>query len=78
MTNLGELDSALLFATNKTAYDQAMQHGAKYVNSWKLRFWRAERFHTGRAAERIIRHFETKNQIFGEEALGRDLTWNDL
>ena len=43
-----------------------------------VRFLRAEKFRVQAAAERMARHFEEKQKLFGDACLGREITYDDL
>ena len=51
-----------------------------YVNrrDFRLMFLRADRFHPGKAAMRIVQHFEFKLELFGYEKLAKQITFDDL
>lgn len=62
------------------AYKMAVSMGPEYVQDKKLRirFLRAEKFDTTLAAQRFLRYFATKLELFGSELLVKDITWDDL
>jgi len=62
------------------AYQMAISQNRDYVESplFKIGFLRTERYDTKKAAQRIIRFFHQKLQLFGPMALTRDVCWEDL
>lgn len=63
------------------AYRQVSTVYPDYVHdpTFRLRFLRSERFDIKLTAEKIIKHFHSKCQLFGEgDVLGRDVTLADL
>jgi hypothetical protein len=66
--------------TEKRAYSLAYQDSANYVTSerFTMRFLRTENLDPKRAAERLIRYFEHKLELFGREKLVKDLSVDDL
>lgn len=56
-----------------------LQH-PEYVNSvsFRLKFLRCERFNAKEAMKRMMRYFEEKNLLWGEECLGREISMLDL
>jgi hypothetical protein len=65
---------------NKGAYGQALKMDPAYVNNreYRLLFLRADLFDPYKAASRLMRHMETKKELFGEELLCKDITQDDL
>lgn len=45
---------------------------------FRLQFLRCDRFNTTSAADRFVRYFDWKLELFGEECLTREITINDL
>lgn len=64
----------------KTAYNRARFLCPQFVNDPRLlsQFLRADGFDTKEAAKRLIRFFETKQYLWGEEALVKRITLDDL
>ena len=62
------------------AIDLAETKNRSYVEDpkFRLKFLRADRYDARKAAGRFIRFFDFKLELFGEEALARRITWNDL
>ena len=62
------------------ALQQAQNENAGYVHSKRnyLRFLRAEGFQPEAAARRMIRHFDKKQQLFGNRLLTQDIQLSDL
>lgn len=75
-----ELARELEAIRSKAAYEIALHQSPSLANlrSFQLRFLRAERFDIQKAAQRIVRHFETKRELFAEETLGREIQPSDL
>jgi hypothetical protein len=69
-----------LFSFGDTALRRARNQCPRYVDDpvFRVRFLRAERFHVKNAATRLLRHFEEKKSLFGENSLGRDVLLSDL
>ena len=65
---------------NAVAYQMAISQNKDYVESplFRIGFLRTERYDTKKAAQRIIRFFHQKLQLFGPTALTRDVCWEDL
>ena len=49
-----------------------------YVRSLYLKFLRCDGFNAEKAANRLVKHFELKRELFGNGCLGRDVILNDL
>lgn len=64
---------------SKEAYDFAMVLNRAYVmgHDFRMMFLRACNFNTTQAAMMIVNHFETKRELFGDDALGRDI-WQSV
>jgi hypothetical protein len=62
----------------KTAYLLAMSLSNKYVSNFRLHFLRAEDYDPKSAAERMVRYFDTKCEIFGKDKLVKDIDLGDL
>jgi hypothetical protein len=77
---LVELENALQKIRKKDAYDLAQFKSPEYAREYNFRlmFLRAERFAPSKAAARIVRHFETKLELFGPEKIARDIIMDDL
>ena len=60
--------------------DLAMTMSPQFVRdrTFRLMFLRADGFDVGKAARRIILHFETKKLLFDESRLVKSITWDDL
>ena len=65
---------------SRVAYDRAMALNAEYVQNRKFRimFLRCDEFVAQKAAIRMIKHFELKLELFGEEKLVKKITFDDL
>jgi hypothetical protein len=64
----------------KQAYELALKINREYVTNrgFRLKFLRADDYDPYNAALRLVRHFETKLDLFGEELLCKDITQDDL
>lgn len=64
----------------KKALDRALflRPGLEDDDKFYLMFLRCERFDATAAAEKLCRHFEHKLVLFGDEALPRDITLDDM
>mmetsp|Transcript_2580 Transcript_2580/g.6201 ORF Transcript_2580/g.6201 Transcript_2580/m.6201 type:complete len:475 (-) Transcript_2580:345-1769(-) len=65
---------------DKKAYDIARRLDPTYVEDrdFRLAFLRCDKFDCQKAALRIIRHFQMKLDLFGEDKLAMDITQDDL
>jgi hypothetical protein len=65
---------------DKKAYELAHAQNDSYVSSERLRlkFLRADNFNPRLAAQRVIRFFASKLQLFGPDYLTRDIRLDDL
>ena len=74
------LESELQKLQDKQAYDLAKSIDATYVENrdFRLAFLRADSYDPSKAAERIMRHFQVKMDLFGMEKLAMDIVQDDL
>jgi len=74
------LQNEIDFLSDKKAYSIAEQLGPKYTQDrdFRLAFLRCEKFDCQKAALRIVRHFQMKLDLFGEDKLAMDITQDDL
>jgi hypothetical protein len=79
-TKLAQLEMELCKLPHKKAYYMAKATSPAYVcdRDFRLLFLRSDNFKPRDAAVRLVRHFETKLELFGREALGRDIILSDL
>jgi hypothetical protein len=77
---LAELEMKISMIKKKPAYATAKAKNPEYVGNRNLRlkFLRAESFDSQRAADRLVRFFESKLELFGEDKLAKDITSKDL
>ena len=77
---LAELDPEIAKIRRKQAYIAALIKDSSYTRSraLRLKFLRAEHFDPKKAAERLVGFFERKLELFGPDALARDLLISDL
>ncbi|KAL3937907.1 MAG: hypothetical protein SGBAC_007072 [Bacillariaceae sp.] len=77
---LKELDSHLVRQKAGTAYETAEIMSANYVShrAFRTMFLRGNRYDTKAAADQMLRFFEMKQQIFGNEKLVKEITIEDL
>lgn len=80
-SHLEQVEVGIQKIRKKPAYDRAMHWDASYVQdrSFRLRFLRCDYFRSHVAAQRIVRHFEIKQTLFGDgPILARDILLSDL
>jgi hypothetical protein len=77
---LAEMDLNLEEMKKGTAYELAEKMSKEYVCSRDLRamFIRTDRWNTWEASERMIRFFELKRDLFGDDMLVKDIHLEDL
>ena len=89
---LDEMDQCIVELPNdeyKVAYNKAAYNSPEYVvhnTTFKLAFLRSEQYNPKAAANKYIKHFHIKHELFGEnnndqypsDILGRDLRYEDL
>ena len=77
---LFELEVELHKIFPKPAYDQAMYSDPDYVldTKFRLMFLRADLFDAKKAAARMVRYFRDKQNLFGNELLGKEIQLKDL
>jgi hypothetical protein len=78
---LREFDEELAkIAKDRCAYSLAEAQDKEYVrsNKFRFKFLRANNFDARLAAERVIRFFKEKLNLFGVETLARDIKMSDL
>ena len=65
---------------SESAYMRALRQNPEVFqsNSFRLKFLRAEQFRVQEAANRMLRHFEEKEGLWGTDRLGQDITQNDF
>jgi hypothetical protein len=74
------LDVELSIMKGKNAYNRAASMDLNYVQNpaFRLKFLRGERFNAVAAANKIVKFFEVKEELFGVSKLVKDITQNDL
>eukprot|EP00339_Tiarina_fusa_P027317 CAMPEP_0117080352 /NCGR_PEP_ID=MMETSP0472-20121206/56695_1 /TAXON_ID=693140 ORGANISM="Tiarina fusus, Strain LIS" /NCGR_SAMPLE_ID=MMETSP0472 /ASSEMBLY_ACC=CAM_ASM_000603 /LENGTH=319 /DNA_ID=CAMNT_0004807961 /DNA_START=69 /DNA_END=1026 /DNA_ORIENTATION=- len=77
---LDEMSTALQEITDKPALDLATKQDGEYVDgrSFRLMFLRSCEYDGKRAAQKLVEHMNTKQQLFGDHCLGRDIKLSDL
>lgn len=78
---LKEMDASIDKIRRKQAFERAKYLDETYVQdrSFRLRFLRCDRFHCALAAQRMVRHFQLKHELFGDgPVLARDVLQSDL
>lgn len=77
---LQNMEEALQSIRSKKAYDQAAFLSPKYVQDRKFRlvFLRADAFDAKKAAERMVRHFQFKLELFGLDKLVKHIEVDDM
>ncbi|CAJ1965023.1 unnamed protein product [Cylindrotheca closterium] len=78
--SLVRLQNEIDMLPDKKAYIIADRMDSQYTQDrdFRLGFLRCEKFDCQKAALRIIRHFQTILDLFGEGKLGMDITQDDL
>lgn len=78
--SLLELDTIISQTRRKDAYDMAESKNKDFVSDreFRLRFLRATEFNVSWAAEKLIKFFEMKLDVFGPDKLTKDITREDL
>jgi hypothetical protein len=78
--SLQKLEERLKALRNKKAYEKALFVRPRFVqdHQFQLQFLRADLWDVSEAAQRIIRHFESKLKLFGINKLANRITWDDL
>jgi hypothetical protein len=77
---LVQLESEILLLKDRAAYDLAESMDPNYTRNrdFRLAFLRTELFDSQQAALRLMRHFQTKLDLFGRDRLVMDITQDDL
>jgi hypothetical protein len=77
---LEEINQELCNVSDKQAFEIAQKESPSYTDcsSFRLMFLKAARFDVKAAATSFVRYFEDKRRLFGEESLGRDISFSDL
>ena len=79
--SLADLDEAIRgVRLDKSAYDCALAMSPEYVcdRGFRLMFLRSEFFDVRKAARRMVKYFDSKRLLFGEEKLVKRITYDDL
>ena len=79
-SKLEEFEVELSKVSNKASYDRALKLSSDYSKNcrFRVKFLRADRFDVKAAVHRMVRHYEEKEALFGQEKLGRDIFLADL
>mmetsp|Transcript_16058 Transcript_16058/g.39331 ORF Transcript_16058/g.39331 Transcript_16058/m.39331 type:complete len:603 (+) Transcript_16058:198-2006(+) len=74
------LDNHLMSSKHGTKYEVAESMDPDYVSArdFRLMFLRTDRYDAKAAANRILRFFDMKHDLFGEDKLAKDITMEDL
>lgn len=78
---LAQIETEINKIKRKDAYNRAKYLDDDFVTnrSFRLRFLRCDRFDAKLAAQRIVRHFEVKQKLFGDgQVLARDVRLADM
>ena len=77
---LAEVDSKISKIRSKEAYDIAEAQNPSYVadHNLRLQFLRSVKFDTSWAAKKIVRFFDLKLDLFGNERLTKTITLDDF
>jgi hypothetical protein len=78
--SLIDLEEEIQKQTGKEAYETARSMNPEYVQDEKflLQFLRADLFDAKKTALRLVRHFQTKLDLFGRDKLARNIIQDDL
>ncbi len=79
-TKLAELEHEIRKIRNRKDYEKAKYLNNDFVShrGFRLLFLRCDEFDTQVAAQRIVKHFEIKREMFGDKCLARELRMSDL
>jgi hypothetical protein len=79
-TSLEKLANEVQLIQDKSAYETAVSQSPDFVSNreFQMKFLRAERFDVRKAAQRMVYHFVKKLELFGGDALSRDIGLSDL
>lgn len=72
-----ELQTNFDYATHES-FQVAMDQNPQYVRGMYLMFLRCESFDISKAANLLMRHFDTKQELFGRSKLAKDITLDDF
>ena len=74
------LEEEIQLIKKRTAYDRALFLSPKYVldRDFRLMFLRSELFDVRKAANRLVRFFESKKELWGDDKLARPITLDDF
>lgn len=77
---LAELEQEIRKVRNRKDYEKAKYLNESFVSdrSFRLMFLRCDQFNVQIAAQRIVKHFEIKRELFGDKCLARTLRMSDL
>lgn len=77
---LAELEQELRKIRNRKDFEKAKYLNEEFVNNrdFRLLFLRCDQFNPQVAAQRLVKHFEIKREIFGDKCLARELRMSDL
>jgi hypothetical protein len=77
---LNLLEQEIQLIKKRTAYDRALFLSPKYVldREFRLMFLRSELFDARKAANRLVRFFESKKELWGDDKLARPITLDDF
>mmetsp|Transcript_3602 Transcript_3602/g.8225 ORF Transcript_3602/g.8225 Transcript_3602/m.8225 type:complete len:437 (+) Transcript_3602:64-1374(+) len=79
-SSLEELEKEIKLIRNKSEYDYAYALDPQYVRKpeFRIRFLRATSFDASAAANKIVKHYALKTELFGKGKVARDITQDDL
>ena len=78
MDKIQELEARIQAIEHKPAWDMAMEMNPEYPRTLMVPFLRSVDGSAKKASKRLVRHFETKLDLFGPEKLVRPIELNDL
>jgi hypothetical protein len=78
--SLAKLEKEIVKVGKQSVYERALFLAPRHVKDRKLRlqFLRAEYFDAAKAAQRMIRFFEVKRELWGDSKLGKTITLDDF
>jgi hypothetical protein len=74
------LEEEIQLIKKRTSYDRALFLSPKYVldRDFRIMFLRSELFDARKAANRLVRFFESKKELWGDDKLARPITLDDF
>jgi hypothetical protein len=63
---------------SRPAFDQAVAMNPSFVQGERIKFLRSENYDAVKASERMVNFFQAKLELWGEDKLGRQITYADF